>query len=325
MSSFELQGLLLTALTVLLIGCEELEPSEESETGSPTVALADTDNASTEVELSIAQAIVATERDVIIDWSGLSSDLWGQPAERAAEAHLASLRLFPGHSPSQLEEALATSSLEQSDVAIEVTCHAEDHGCPLSAFAFEASHPIDVVSMFVEEPGTWLLTIRDPETNEAISYLSVIPREDSDNAYAALGDGSTRGTMESSLPADDRVRVPADGFAELDWSAVTHDVLGQPVRLYQLDTLELLRVPGLDPEATSLPLHELHALAAETWVADIEGRTSFSLPELREATTGEQGFPGFEDTEGAWIVAIWASSTASATPAFLTSLTPSEG
>jgi hypothetical protein len=310
----------------LLVGCEEIKSEDTGlESAVDSVELTDAHNGSAEILLDIDQQVVAAHTDIVIDWSGLSTDLWGYPSEEAALVSTVSLRLFPDHDAQALAFDLAAGTLRQTDVALEVRCSSQARSCLLADFAFDDSHPIDMVELFAETAGSWLVTASSPVNSEPLAYLLLQPSLSSGALEATLTDDSTAGTMKA-FPAIDSPMVPADGSAELDWSGLTHDAMGGPLRLYQLDRLELMLLPAGITADGAIPLHSAHELATERWSANIEGRTTLSLHEL--ASNAGHGFSGFESAgtdEGTWVVTLWASATGSLSPAFVSVLEPSEG
>jgi hypothetical protein len=315
--------------TALLVACgepPELSPAAFDEPAEiDHVAVTDTDNASLRIGLAIETQQLAAQTDDILDWSALSTSLWSSLEPQTTVDDSASLRHFPSMSLEDLTQGIADNSISQTDLGLDVSCSSEGLSCPLSKFSFDEGHAIDVVSLFTEGEGSWLVTIRKAGSTEAMAYLALEPSTHTGNTLATVTDDSSQGEIYGELSAQGPLQVPADGDGLLDWSALTRTTRDQTLHLHKLDRLELSFVPGVQADSSIADLDDLWAQASETWFADIAGSTSFPLPELRDSVSGEPGFPGFEDAgtdAGRWVLSLWATSTGDPAPAFLALLDP---
>lgn len=316
-------GILLGALAALVAACGEPgEVVSGDDLGvSDTLALADADNAAADLDLRIEQLSVAAETDVLIDWSTLGVPVWSGGSGDVEVSDRASLRFFPGKDLAALTDGLVAGTLAQSDVALDLQCESAVRACALSGFTLAESHAIDVVSLFLEAPGTWLVTIGAASSAEVVAYLALSPSTHSSQTVAAVTAASTEAELALTPSAAGPLAVPADGYVEVDWSGITRSCRGLALQPYQVDRLVVTFLPGVDPVAPGADLAAQLAASSEVWSARASGGTRFALPELAEEATGEVGFPGFEG-QGTWVLTLWASSTGDPSPAFLALLQP---
>jgi hypothetical protein len=321
--ALSLRSVLAGGLVLFAAACEEQAPEVVTEALGvlDEVVLTDADNAQARLDLRIEQQTVAALTDVVIDWSMLEIEPPSPDAQPVEVSHRASLRYFPLLDVEELTQGLAAGTLVQSDVGVDVTCESADLRCPISAFAFDESHAFDVVALFGESTGTWLVSIRAASSADVVAYLTLAPSADSAATVAQVTSDSTTTAVEVSPSARGPLAVAEDGYVALDWSGLTRTARGLALQPYQIDRLSLAFLPGVDPADPGADLLEQQASAAEVWSAPVEGQTRFALPELAVDGSDEIGFPGFEG-EGAWVLSLWASSTGDPSPAFVTTLQP---
>ncbi|MFH1462804.1 MAG: hypothetical protein ABIO70_00250 [Pseudomonadota bacterium] len=295
---------------------------EEQDTGlDATIStLTDNDGASMVGSLEVEQIEVTMGVDALLDWSGLTQDLWGRPLDPLTEAQRASLYHFNIDDLDAVLDGLLHGSLYQSVLDLQVTCASETASCHMSEFSFMLGHAVDVVEVFGKSDGLWLLAIQSNDGAEDLAYLVLVPVEAGGSDTALVHDGSSSGHLDADMGALPVVTVEPDGVMRVDWSGLTTDCLGDTMDPRLIDSLKLARVPEeklADPLEVVMHLHEV---AEELWVAQVpNSESSFPLAEMHNAETGAKGFQG-PDGPDAWLLILECSTCGDALPRFLTRL-----
>ena len=326
---------LLALLLPLVTGCEVgvhrvAEPlvfDADADTGleaGPAV-LDDEDNAEVEASIEVQELEVAAGVDVLLDWSGLSVDLWGRPMDPLEDARRASLYRFTHDDPAEILDGLIHGTLPQSALDIQVSCQSKTASCYLSEFAFVMGHPVDVVERFEEGGGTWLLAVESNDGVEDLAYLVLVPSDASTVEIVEITDDSSVERLDVDLDQLPVVEVRRDGGMMVDWSELRTDLLGDDLDPRVVDRLAVARLPHDaldDPERVMTQLREV---ALELWLADIpNSASSFPLVELQESDTGEGGFAG-PDGQDPWLLFLGCSSCGDPLPRFVSKLAWAEG
>lgn len=326
-------SLLATAL-LLAVGCavdlpvlqaQRLDFGGEPDTSGGASLLEDTDSARVEVSVEVDELEVAAGVDVLLDWSGLSVDMWGRPLEPLVDAQRASLYHFTISDLDEVLDGLIHGTLPQSVLELQVGCASETASCYLSEFAFMMGHEVDVVERFEEGDGIWLLAIESNDGSEDLAYLSLVPVEGHELDLARVTDDSSVQHLDTDLRALPLVTVARDGVMMVDWGELSTDCLGDPMDPRLIDRVVAARVPDEaldDPEPVLLALHEV---ALELWRAQVpNSASSFPLAELEDVTTGQRGFAG-PDGPDAWLLLLACTTCGDAYPRFVTQLAWAEG
>ena len=259
---------LLSALTVMGIwGCG----------GSDTIFVQDADNFVYSAHIDIEEQSVQSGEVITIDWSGLSTNLYGDSLDPLADVDAAKLLAFPQLSPTEVADGLANDDLVQSDLGLYVTCVSEDASCRTDEFAIMGSK-IDVPTYFDQGSGTWLVVLTHADVEGAVSLLALLPEDASEQTGASFDDNLSSMAITVDLSENPVVEVGSSD-AVIDWSECTRDGLGAALRLGSLDRVQIARFDR-DLEDLSADFVHLESLATEIWEADIEGRTEIGLAEF---------------------------------------------
>jgi hypothetical protein len=281
--------------------------------GCAECVLADGHNYSLSSTLDAEVYELAAQTDAIIDWSGLTVDVQGQPVA-AGDVDRVVLVAFLQLSPDEIATGLATDTLQQSDATLFVVCEPDGATqCALSEFSILGSS-LDVEEVFLADQGTWLVV---PSTQGQVggrtfaflqaSSTSTATTAAFDNETAALG-------VDVDLRSLDPLVVVEGGELIVQWGALTQDGLGNPMQVSSLNQLLVARSPWAvsDVEANIL---DLERDATELWSMDLGGGAEADLSEL----VGPRPFEGL-DGSGTWWLGLRCSGCQHPAPRFLTQM-----
>jgi hypothetical protein len=316
-----------------LVGCDEDDLSsgvevqegdivvEDTGFEDPVVTLTDDDGATLESSIEVAEVEVATGVDVLLDWSRLTQDLWGNPLDPLADAQRASLYHFNMDDLDAVIDGILHGTLYQSVLDLQVTCRSETASCHMSEFSFMLGHAVDVVDMFEQADGIWLLAVQSNDGQQDLAYLALVPVPGAGAETAEVSDASSTGHLDADMHDLPVVTVAHDGQMVVDWSALTRDCFGDQLDPRLIDSLKLARVPEDlldDPQQVIVHLGEV---AEELWVASVpNSQSSFPLADVQRAETGARGFQG-PDGPDAWLLTLSCAGCGDLLPRYLTRVT----
>ncbi len=251
--------------------------------------------------LTLANTDVAAGTDFTVDWSGLTTDLYGRSFEGVDHLTLVSGAM----SGEDLAQLVITDQYRQSDISahyqMEVldgatTAHADD--------LLTLGVSVDVERLAEDPSQSWLLMWWDHDARPILTMVRQIsPRETVTDSSVAVVDGQTTLTNTVDLHTAPPLVATAGPPGSLDWSSVTHDAHGN--EMGSVDEVEVARF-DVAAVADVEPLFDrLHDEAAELYRATVDpGTTSLAL-DLAADDAGA-AFGGFT-TAGVWVVALRCS------------------
>jgi hypothetical protein len=224
-----------------------------------------------------------------------------QGKERLEQVGEALLLTFPRLSPPEILAALASDTLQQSEIGGYLMCETDTGQCALDDFGIFGSQP-GVSPHFTDVEGTWLIVLQAEGTLGATSLLFLDPDEGSTELVAHITDESATLVAEVDLVGAEPLRVAADTEISLDWSDLSRTGQGNGLDTHRLNRLEVARYP-VELGELEARFFELSQLAEETITVDIAGITATTIPPLE---------PGH-----AWLVALWCDSCNNPVPPFV--------
>ncbi len=275
------------------------------------LVLVDANNYALESSLAIQSTPLAERSDATLDWSGLTTDLQGHDLDPVADIDVLTLLAFE-LTEAEVEAALATDTLSQSDMALYVSLDTEGR---TSASLSELSlfgNDIDVEQYFEEGSGAWLLTVNTGTTPgvgaRMVGFLA--PSADAQADQAALTDDSAELFIDVDLLSLDPVAVSADTTQlDLDWSQLTVNAQGNTMVSGAADQVMLGRYDTLAAEDLQDAFLDLELLADQTWTVDIDGGSAASVTDF-----------GTLDADATWVLALRCTTCSNPAPLFLTFL-----
>lgn len=224
---------------------------------------------------------VAAGQDATVRWDDLAVDIHGHRRGEQFEVEQAQLVAFLDLSPEEVTAALATDSLNQSEVSLFATCTPTDGACALSDFSV-LGNTFDLERYFTEGSGTWLVILGSSFEAGGHAFVFLEPRDEVSTTTAAVTDDSSALSVAVDLDSVQPLRPVPEGTTVLDWSGVSQDGLGNPLAPHQLDRLVVGRYPGMSLDALEDSVFDLERIAAPLWELDVTGRSSATLDEIAQ-------------------------------------------
>lgn len=277
-------------------------------------ALTDANNFSYTTDLAIGSLVLPEHADATVSWAGLTRDVRGGALDPVADIDEARLIGFRDLPPEDVAWGLAHDELEQSDVSVYVTCVPTEATCELSEFGMFGNQ-IDIQQYFSDGYGTWLLTLgRSGEPGaDVLAFLA--PDADAITSLVTIDDRTSR--LDVAVHLDELTPLAmlgGDPTVTVDWSALTHDGLGDPLDTSTVDELWVARFE--EPiETLAEDVFALEEMAQASWTLAVDGRTDAALAEL----AGESAFHGI-DRAGTWLLALRCRTCTNPAPRFITIL-----
>lgn len=270
--------------------------------------LTDANTYSYSSELDLPVVTAASKSDVVIEWSGITTDLNGLAAD-PSDVDEVTLVVFENLEHAELMEGLASDSLAQADASLFAECLPTGTSCALSEF-YILDVAVDADEHFVETRGLFMIAIGIDGRPGMMRGLVLEASDDSDVEAVSVDDTMGSLVVDVDLRSLSPVR-PGVPDPELDWGDVEHDAHGHALQLQSIDTMIVGRY---DAELSELEsrLAEIRDLGSDVWEVDVTGRASYDLAEI-------EGFPGL-DTPGTWLVAWMCSTCTDPAPRVLTVL-----
>jgi hypothetical protein len=283
-----------------------------------TVRLHDEQGAPVRSELEVLLQPVRAGGDVMVDWSKLRHDVWGRPLDPLLDTHR--VRLI--HLRLSLEaalEGLASGTIPQNAVDLQVGCTSDEASCAFSEFVFAAGHPVDLIDHFQPGDGCWLLSVQHDVSGADAAFLALLPVPDAELTVASIDDGSSARWVDVDLRALPTVELPSDGHPVLDWRDLTTSSTGGHLEPSQLVLLGVAHLPDSSLDDGSVALLSIGEIADRRWYAETAGRSSVPLSELIDADSGAPGFP-LVLAPGTWLLTLHRDSAQQPYPAFVSRL-----
>jgi len=305
-------------ILALMLACAAPTPDDTvappEPCGNPCV-LEDADNFSYAADLTVEVQPLREQADATIDWSGLDVDIQGHALDPTTDIDQVRLVMFADHTPEDVADALASDTLQQSDVAAYLVCDAGGRtSCNLSEFGILGSTP-GVEEYFLADMGAWLLAAQTFDVPGARGLTFVEPTAGVDDEAAVIDPATADLQATADLTSAAPVLLDAGTDTTLDWSGLTRNGLGDDMQLQRID---LLQVARYDLSASELEerFFDIEQLALDTWTLDVTGETSAVLSDLEEGSP----FPGV-DAQSTWLLALRCSTCDNPVPRFMTVLT----
>lgn len=286
-----------------------------------TIALTADMDSCLAVEVQVAILTTAAHENTTLDWSGLTTDLYGHPMDPAADVDSVWAFLFGFMTPAEVVFELNCGALSQADVSGgwgyapgqgETAARLDD---------FDEFLTMEPESDFIE--GTWVMTVQRDDVREPLALALVAPTADAAVQTIDFGEDSASLIVHQQgghapIP---QVVTPV---VWLDWSFWAMTDSGGDCGICPGSggggppDIDLIRLARYDPTVAQpdLDMITFDALAAdvvyEAFLSDDEMR--FELTSLETEEGGR--FTGF-DEEGSWMLGLLGDRRTHWTPYFL--------
>lgn len=277
------------------------------------VLLSDANNYAFESSIAATSQVVAAGEDTNVDWSGLTTDLLGEPMDPVAEVSEVRIVRFGSLTQEEILADISNDALKQSDVTgfVSYAPLSGETTAPLTSFSLFGTY-VDPPADLQPGMGTFLVSaVSGVETYRMFTFIE--PTTDAPIVPITLSEDSAVLSYTVDLDSGEPVaRGKADAIT-VDWSELTVNGSGNSFDLSDIDTLLVGRYTTSLADLESDFLH-LDLLADEIYEINVGGLASYDLSEL----TAEDGsaFGGFQG-DGIWLIALRCSTCINPSPPFL--------
>ncbi len=291
--------------------------------GAPSgdISLGDAHNYSFHGVLDGPSVPLAELQDVTLSWSGLTHDLLCHDLDPVADIDNIALMIFPDLTEAEVEQGLADDSLSQVDLGAYLSFEPGDATdvslTDLTFFGTDA----DIEEQFYEGHGAWLIALTTGTTigvgARSIAFLTPTAGETATRGEITGGCDVLDATVD--LQSLQPVPIAADGPWNIDWSALTTNMGGNPFDPLLVSEIMVARY-DLDLPQLQEQFLDLELITDDLWLGPHAAGTSTDLSTLTRVTDGA-AFPGFS-ADGTWLFALRCGTCANPAPLFLTVLEP---
>ena len=305
--------------TVLSLGgCAAGGDTGDFGPGCSDCTLEDANNYSLSSTLDVDVFTLKAQTDAVIDWSGLTTDVQGQPVS-PGDVDQVLLVAFLELEPEEIAAGLASDSLDQGDATLFVICSPEGvTRCALSDFSILGSS-LDVEEVFLPDAATWLVALQTTGGVGARSFVFLKATEQATETTVSVGNDTAALSVDVDLRGLVPLAVLPGAVPRLEWGELETDGLGNPMDLSSLDSLVVLR-SAWDVDQAAASILDLEREAADSWSLALDGGVDADLAALE----GDTAFTGFSD-EGTWWLGFKCSGCTHPAPRFLTRVVLGEG
>jgi hypothetical protein len=306
----------LALLATALLGCGDKGDKDDTATAF-TLVLEDAANYAYSASYTTEPIPVQDcPEDLTVDWSGLTTDLLGQPLEPTTDLDTIRVVAFQDLGVEDVLEDIAADDLHQADLAGNV-----DHEITAGETSAEIASGFSFNGAYVEPSTEFCASLGRSYMVTAMSGLYdyrmfgfFVPTDGETNTTVSLTADTTSISIEVDLERGGIVPVPGDQDVVVDWSGLTTDMRGNPLSLSHIDRFMLGRFDLTIPEIEASFL-QLEELAVELYTAEAsDGVYTLDLSQATDASGG--AFAGFGDA-GPWLLALSCSTCATPAPYYL--------
>jgi hypothetical protein len=185
---------------------------------------------------------------------------------------------------------------------------------------------IDLAVDYTESATTQYLLLFTHGTMQGVGAQAMVllqPSASSSNTTVAAPDACSSNVLSSFVATfGSPVNAPKAGPYKVDWSNLTKDSFGHPIQFQNIDQVEVAYYQG--KQSADLMAHfldvEIDATTLYAAKLSMAGQKSFDL--TGATTTAGTAFPGFDQTDGTWALALRCSSCSVPAPVAFTILQP---
>lgn len=189
------------------------------------------------VELDVAVVEVQQGGALVLDWSDVTTDLWGAPLDPAS-LNFGEMLELPDHSPEEIEKLVTTGAFLQEDIGYDLVFQTGDRTWIDITQMFpvgSATHPEDAWNLS-HDP--WLVSVGRSQDPASSLLLILVPVDDAGApSVVELVDHPSTAAI-SGLEAPTLAVVPAETHGA-DWTGVTQGSDAGPFDLWAISGLSI--------------------------------------------------------------------------------------
>lgn len=321
----QLTGLASTAcLAFAVIACS----SSKTPAGSAAnIQLLDENNYSSTSKLTLSSIDTKAAADLNICWDNLVTDLQCHTVAPQADIGTISLvRFVKMHDETQV--ILISGNLDLKKVDRYLEFHTDNQStCTNLSTLGDINTPgsINLSTDFAEGSQYSYVLIAANGTTPGVGARSMVflnPLSSSDVTSVSMPAGCNELAFTANLSQLTKVVVPRQGPWTVDWSKLSKDSTGQDMLLATYDNLDLMVgfYQNLTVDAIASDFFNVETNAKKLWQAKILPAETNSEKLAYLTDSDNNPFPGFDQTDGVWAMAIRCPDCQNPAPLFFTIL-----
>lgn len=299
------------------------------------LVLHDDNNYASQSTLSIPTAQTAPGADLTVCWDGVAKDIVCHDMVATSEIDNVSFLQIPNLSHAQVEAKLALGQLDENLVRIYRDFHVDHTLVPpttctkLSTLALGTK--LDPAQDYLEAADKTYMLLFAHGTTPGVGARTMTflePTAASANTSVAAPDGCSSRILSFQATLGAPIAVPAHDSTKwmVDWSQVTHDSFGNSFSFTKLDSVLIGFFAGKTVADVQTGFLDIELTATLRYdVAVPVGAKAVNLADARLHSgtgTSTDPFPGFDRTDGVWLVAVRCSRCQLPAPVVLSILQP---
>jgi hypothetical protein len=276
--------------------------------------------------LSLETVDTAVDTDIEVCWGEIENDIQCHDVNPGEDIDNVGLIRFEHLSESDVEGLLASGELSMSQISGVLENHAvADSTCAmLYDFTFIGGSVVAVAEEYYESDHTTYLMVFTEGTVPGVgarTMMFVRPTSSSSNTTVNAPSGCDALDFSASLTEAEPLSVPMDGPWIVDWRGVTKDSQGNDVVFENIDSILIGFYEGVTVAELEAQILDLEFIYTNLWELELVGGRTADLSEATERDTGDD-FPGFENTDGVWVLGLMCGNCQNPSPIVLTVLDP---
>jgi hypothetical protein len=290
------------------------------------VVLMDANNYTADAKLTIPTVETMPGADLMICWDKIMKDLLCHPVVPSTDIDDVGFAKIPLQ-PAQIEDQLAVGKFDTNIVMpyMEHRVTSNETCTMLSTFVFGGPN-LNPANDYKEDSTKTYMLLFQTGTDPAVNVKSMTfikPTSTSTNTKVDAPDTCSGKVLDFSAMLGQAINIPKAGPWLVDWSQVTTDSFGNPINFKHLDKVEVgfyqnktaadIQTDFVNIEVNATSLYSV-AVPQGSRDVDLKGATDVSNP----ATA----FPGFDRTDGVYLVAVLSSTSQTPAPVVLSILSP---
>jgi hypothetical protein len=185
--------------------------------------------------------------------------------------------------------------------------------------------PIELNTHYVEDPNMTYLVLFTQGTSPGVGAQSMLflePTSASSGTAAPALSGCDMLQFVPDLQSSTPLSIKKTGPWEIDWSGLTRDSQGNPVKFNRVDRLVIGFYENLTLADLEAQIFDLETLPKDLYEISLTGQREANLADAVHTVTG-QSFSGFDQaTEGVWIFGLLCGGCQTPAPIVLSTIQP---
>jgi len=316
-------------LVATALSCDKDSDTAAAGTCEPSISFADANNfffVGT-LDIPIVQTTADNVDQIQVCWDQVAEDIQCHDVDPAGDVDNVTMIRFTSLSYDEIEDAMATDTLQQSYVSgyVEAPTSGGQTCANFSDMTFLGTK-VDITEEYQEGEGPYLLTLNTgTDLGIGVRLLTFLePTTGNNTSTVDLSSGCD--TLDFSVDLTSLTPAPicAGGSSwSVNWQDLTTNGQDLDLQLTNIDSLVVGFFKGLSISDLEGQFLDLEYIADKWYETELEAGVEATLESAVDASGAP--FGGFNDTDGIWLVGLFCSTCYNPAPLFLTIVEPMEG